>query len=61
MLKPISKWIVNINKSYINLEFEFATAEGATDFYEMFLASLVEDKEREVIANIYAVIEKEDK
>lgn len=55
MFNPISKWVVKVRKSYINLFFQFQTAEGASDFYEVLRSAYVEDKDEDKVSvEVYA-------
>lgn len=62
MFKPISKWMVKVTKSYIDLCFEFNTAEGANDFYEILRSAYAarDTDDRKVSVKIYAECEEEE-
>lgn len=60
MLKPIDKWFLEIKKSYIKMDFEFNTAEGAVDFYELFMEAYAEDDDKEIKARIYPIFKEQN-
>lgn len=62
MFKPISKWVVKVEKSYIDLCFEFNTADGANDFYEVLRSAYAarDNDDRKVSVEIYAECEEEE-
>lgn len=60
MLRPISKWVVKLQKSYIDLYFEFHTPEGAFDFYEVLRGVYVKDDKYDLFAKIYAEYELDE-
>lgn len=59
-MKKVSKWVLFIKKSYVSFRFAFDTAEGASDFYEVFVDSMwpEENDNDEIKFEIYAEFEE---
>lgn len=60
MFNPIMKWVVKVKKSYVDFYFEFDTAEGANDFYNVLRNAYVDDNDN-VSVKIYAEYEEDKK
>lgn len=58
MLKPFNRWVLEVKKSYVSLEFEFNTPDGLNDFYEVLRDALITENV-EVTVRAYTKEEEE--
>ena len=58
-MNKISKWVLCVKKSYVSFRFAFDTAEGASDFFEVFTDSMwPEEKDNDEILEHFRLLEQ---